>query len=293
MPSLKEVKNRINSVNSTRKITSAMKMVASAKLHSAQKAIENMRPYEHRIERVMQALVSSLDAELQSPYAVVRPVNRVAIVVLTSNSSLCGAFNSNVIRHFDKKVEAYQQRGVEIAEVYAIGKKGAEAVQKRGFKVKEGLNNLLDHPSYEATTQLAEEIMQHYIDGEIDHVDLIFQHFVSTGKQELSENVFLPAEMQTAEAQDNATNDNILLDYIVEPSKEELIIKLIPRALHLKLFTAVLDSLASEHAARVVAMQVATDNADEMLHDLTLQYNKTRQYAITAELLDIVGGSMQ
>lgn len=252
-----------------------------------------MRPYEYRIARVMQALVASLDADLQSPYAVVRPVNRVAIVVLTSNSSLCGAFNSNVIRQFDKKVEAYKRAGVTISQVYAIGRKGAEAVQKRGFAVKEGLNNLLDHPSYEATTLLAEEIMQQFLNGTIDQVDLIYQHFVSTGKQVLTENVFLPTEMKEANLKENEPKDNVLLDYIVEPSKEELIVKLIPRALHLKLYTAVLDSLASEHAARVVAMQVATDNADEMLHDLTLQYNKTRQYAITAELLDIVGGSMQ
>ena len=293
MPSLKEVKNRINSVNSTRKITSAMKMVASAKLHGAQKLIENMQPYQHRIERVMQALIATLDADVQSAYAVERPVNRVAVIVLTSNSSLCGAFNSNVIRLLDKRVETYKKSGVTIDTVYAIGRKGAEAAQKKGLPVKADYNALLDHTNYEATTLLAEEIMQRFVDGEIDHVDLIYQHFVSTGKQVLTEDTFLPAEVASTDAQAGAAGGQMLLDYIVEPSKEELITKLIPRALHLKLYTALLDSLASERDARVVAMQVATDNADEMLHDLTLQYNKTRQQAITAELLDIVGGSMQ
>ncbi|MBR1712142.1 MAG: F0F1 ATP synthase subunit gamma [Alloprevotella sp.] len=295
MPSLKEVKNRINSVNSTRKITSAMKMVASAKLHSAQKAIESMRPYETRLARIMGTFVSTIDGDITSPYAVERPVQRVALVVYTSNSSLCGAFNGNVIRELRHAVARYQEQGCEVVGIYPLGKKGLEAVRKLGAEAQD-YSSLLDHPAYAPAAEIAQELMDKFAAGEIDRVDLIYHHFKSAGSQVLTKEQFLPVRLEE-ESADGVTAESkeggFLADYIVEPSKEELLLKLIPKALHLKLYTALLDSLASEHAARVIAMQVATDNADELLHDLTLQYNKTRQQAITAELLDIVGGSMQ
>lgn len=295
MASLKEVKNRINSVNSTRKITSAMKMVASAKLHSAQKSIESMRPYESRLGRIMSTFVSTIDGDITSPYAVERPVQRAALVVFTSNSSLCGAFNSNVVKELRSVVRHYEEQGSEVVAVYPLGKKGAEAVRKLGFETKD-YASLLDHPAYAPAAEIAQELMDKFAAKDIDRVELIYHHFKSAGSQILMREQFLPVRLDEEAAEGVSAESNeggFLNDYIVEPSKEELVVKLIPKGLHLKLYTALLDSLASEHAARVIAMQVATDNADELLHDLTLQYNKTRQQAITAELLDIVGGSMQ
>lgn len=291
MASLKEVKTRIASVNSTRKITSAMKMVASSKLHHAQLAIERMRPYERQLSHIMSTFVGSMEGEIDTPYAGEREVKRVAIVLYTSNSSLCGGFNANVIKAFNRKVEAYRQQGIDIVSVYPLGKKAYDAVVKAGFTPSADYAALLDHPSYEKAAQVAAEIMESYAEGEIDRADLIYHHFKSAGSQILTEEDFLPIKLQTAD--DDSTSHTTQLDFIVEPSKEEVISQLVPKSLHLKLFTALLDSLASEHAARVVAMQVATDNADELLRELTLTYNKTRQQAITNELLDIVGGSMQ
>ena len=291
MASLKEVKTRIASVNSTRKITSAMKMVASSKLHHAQLAIERMRPYERQLSHIMSTFVGSMEGEIDTPYAGEREVKRVAIVLYTSNSSLCGGFNANVIKAFNRKVEVYRQQGIDIVSVYPLGKKAYDAVVKAGFTPSADYAALLDHPSYEKAAQVAAEIMESYAEGEIDRADLIYYHFKSAGSQILTEEEFLPIKLQTAD--DDSTSHTTQLDFIVEPSKEEVISQLVPKSLHLKLFTALLDSLASEHAARVMAMQVATDNADELLRELTLTYNKTRQQAITNELLDIVGGSMQ
>lgn len=291
MASLKEVKTRIASVNSTRKITSAMKMVASSKLHHAQLAIERMRPYERQLSHIMSTFVGSMEGEIDTPYAGEREVKRVAIVLYTSNSSLCGGFNANVIKAFNRKVEAYRQQGIDIVSVYPLGKKAYDAVVKAGFTPSADYAALLDHPSYEKAAQVAAEIMESYAEGEIDRADLIYYHFKSAGSQILTEEEFLPIKLQTAD--DDSTSHTTQLDFIAEPSKEEVISQLVPKSLHLKLFTALLDSLASEHAARVMAMQVATDNADELLRELTLTYNKTRQQAITNELLDIVGGSMQ
>ncbi len=291
MASLKEVKTRIASVNSTRKITSAMKMVASSKLHHAQLAIERMRPYERQLSHIMSTFVGSMEGEIDTPYAGEREVKRVAIVLYTSNSSLCGGFNANVIKAFNRKVEAYRQQGIDIVSVYPLGKKAYDAVVKAGFTPSADYAALLDHPSYEKAAQVAAEIMESYAEGEIDRADLIYHHFKSAGSQILTEEEFLPIKLQTADV--DSTSHTTQRDFIVEPSKEEVISQLVPKSLHLKLFTALLDSLASEHAARVMAMQVATDNADELLRELTLTYNKTRQQAITNELLDIVGGSMQ
>lgn len=291
MASLKEVKTRIASVNSTRKITSAMKMVASSKLHHAQLAIERMRPYERQLSHIMSTFVGSMEGEIDTPYAGEREVKRVAIVLYTSNSSLCGGFNANVIKAFNRKVEAYRQQGIDIVSVYPLGKKAYDAVVKAGFTPSADYAALLDHPSYEKAAQVAAEIMESYAEGEIDRADLIYHHFKSAGSQILTEEEFLPIKLQTAD--DDSMSHTTQLDFIVEPSKEEVISQLVPKSLHLKLFTALLDSLASEHATRVMAMQVATDNADELLRELTLTYNKTRQQAITNELLDIVGGSMQ
>lgn len=291
MASLKEVKTRIASVNSTRKITSAMKMVASSKLHHAQQAIESMRPYEDKLSHIMSTFVGSMEGEIDTPYAKKREVKRVAIVFYTSNSSLCAGFNANVAKDFCHLVNDYRERGIEVVKVYPLGKKAADVAQKMGFVSEVDYSSLLDHPSYDKAAQIASELMDLFAKGEVDHVDMIYHHFKSAGTQILTEETFLPIELQVDDQ--NASVDNITLDFIVEPSKQDVVSELIPKSLHLKLFTALLDSLASEHAARVMAMQTATDNADELLRELTLTYNKTRQQAITSELLDIAGGSMQ
>lgn len=292
MASLKEVKTRIASVNSTRKITSAMKMVASSKLHHAQQAIESMRPYEHQLSHIMSTFVANMEGSIESPYAGSREIKRVAIVVYTSNSSLCGAFNANVVKAFNHKLDDYKKAGIEVVKVYALGKKAADAVAKVGFNTPTDYSTLLDHPSYKKASGIATEIMDLYTTGQIDKAELIYHHFKSAGSQILTEETFLPIELDTT-SNNNQEGNKQAIDFIAEPSKEDVIAELIPKSLHLKLFTALLDSLASEHAARVIAMQAATDNADDLLRELTLTYNKTRQQAITSELLDIVGGSMQ
>ncbi len=288
MASLKEVKTRIASVNSTRKITSAMKMVASSKLHRAQQAIESMRPYERQLTRIMSTFVGSMEGEVDTAYAAQRDVKRVVIVLFTSNSSLCGGYNANAVKAFVKKVEEYRSRNIEVCRVYAMGKKAAEAVGKlKNFDLVDK-SALLDHPSYQGAAKVASELMDLYVKGDIDEVDLIYHHFKSAGTQILTTETFLPIDLHADSTEEGATNN---LNFIVEPSMGDIVNQLIPKSLHLRLYTALLDSLASEHAARVIAMQVATDNADDLLRELTLTYNKTRQQAITNELLDIAGGS--
>lgn len=288
MASLKEVKTRIASVNSTRKITSAMKMVASSKLHRAQQAIESMRPYERQLTRIMSTFVGSMEGEVDTAYAAQHDVKRVVIVLFTSNSSLCGGYNANAVKAFVKKVEEYRSRNIEVCRVYAMGKKAAEAVGKlKNFDLVDK-SALLDHPSYQEAAKVASELMDLYVKGDIDEVDLIYHHFKSAGTQILTTETFLPIDLHADSTEEGATNN---LNFIVEPSIGDIVNQLIPKSLHLRLYTALLDSLASEHAARVIAMQVATDNADDLLRELTLTYNKTRQQAITNELLDIAGGS--
>lgn len=290
MPSLKEVKTRIVSVQSTRKITSAMKMVASSKLHKAQQAIENMRPYETQLAHIMSAFVCGAQGDISSPYSVRRDVRNVVIVTVSSNSSLCGGFNANLIKMTRDTIREYEAQQVSV-RVVPFGRKVAEALSKAGYAFEDNHASLLDHPSYADAAAVVRGLMKDFVDGNVDRVELIYHHFKSASTQLLTREALLPVEQATGEA--DARPDGRSLDYIIEPSAEAIMEELVPLTLCLKLYTALLDSVASEHAARVIAMQVATDNADELLRDLTLTYNKTRQQAITTELLDIVGGSMQ
>ncbi|NDV82706.1 F0F1 ATP synthase subunit gamma [Bacteroides sp. 51] len=302
MASLKEVKGRISSVKSTRKITSAMKMVASAKLHRAQNAIENMLPYQSKLNRILTDFLSSMDVSLDSPFTVQREVKRVGIIVFSSNSSLCGAFNANVIKRFVEVTDRYKTLDKENIKVYPVGKKIEEAVKRLGFTPEGTFQDIADKPSYDEAAKLAENVMDLFIAGELDRVEVIFHHFKSAGAQELMDATFLPidlthveeeAEEEEINAEKKTSKRKIRIDYIVEPSVEEFIASLLPTVLKLKVFTASLDSAASEHAARMMAMQVATDNANELIDDLTKQFNKTRQQTITNELLDIISGSMK
>ena len=298
MASLKEVKTRINSVKSTRKITSAMKMVASAKLHKAQGAIENMLPYERKLNKILTNFLSA-DLPVESPYIKAREVKRVAIVAFSSNTSLCGAFNANVIKMLLQTVGEFRTLGQDNILIFPVGKKVDEAVKRLGFEPQETSPTLSDKPSYQEASELAHRLMEMYVSGEIDRVELIYHHFKSMGVQILLRETYLPIDLtrvvdeEEKQKEEEVQGGEIANDYIIEPSAEELIANLIPTVLSQKLFTAAVDSNASEHAARTLAMQVATDNANELIQDLTKQYNKSRQQAITNKLLDIVGGSMQ
>ena len=289
MSSLKEVKNRISSVKSTRQITSAMKMVASAKLHKAQGRIENMLPYQRKLNKILTNFLSA-DLPVESPFCVERPVKRVAIVAFSSNSSLCGAFNANVLKMFLQTVGEYRELGQDNILIYPVGKKIEEAVKKLGFFPQGSYQKLADKPSYDEAAALANLLMELFLEKNIDRVELIYHHFKSMGVQELLRERYLPIDLSAV--QNDEERGGVVNDYIIEPSAAQLIADLIPQVLSQKIFTAALDSNASEHAARTLAMQIATDNANELIQELTKQYNKTRQQAITNELLDIVGGSM-
>ena len=289
MASLKEVKGRIATVNNTRKITSAMKMVASAKLHKAQGAITNMLPYERRLHGLLTNLLSGGDIlSWNTP----REVKRVALVVFSSNSSLCGGFNANVIKHACAWLDEHKALGIENILVYPIGKKVADALLKQGYSVQGDYQHMADKPSFAEASVLAQQLMDMFEKGEVDRVELLYNHFKSTASQILTHEVYLPFLSSHEEKLSDEESRTEEIDYILEPSREELLTILLPKVLRMKLYTALLDSNASEHAARTMAMQIATDNADELLQELTLMYNKTRQQAITNELLDIVGGSM-
>lgn len=320
MPSLKEIKTRIASVNSTRKITSAMKMVASSKLHHAQVMIENMLPYETMLEHILKTFLAS-EADATTVFSVERPVKRIAFVVFASNSSLCGGFNANILKVMQHAVDEYSDLGKGNIVVYPVGRKVAENVAKLGLESAGDFTELADKPNVKQCIELAKELGGKFRNGEIDRVELIYHHFKSAGSQVLTRKAFLPIDLTgelerdherdlsttivTREAQEylkkkrreaaakktdeaKPLNDN----FIVEPDMNTVLGLLIPKLAHLMLYTALLDSNASEHAARMVAMQTATDNADELLRELNLQYNKSRQQAITSELLDIVGGSV-
>ena len=298
MASLKEVKTRINSVKSTRKITSAMKMVASAKLHKAQGAIENMLPYQRKLNKILTNFLSA-DLPVESPYVKEREVKRVAIVAFSSNTSLCGAFNANVIKMLLQTVGEYRTLGQDNILIFPVGKKVDEAVKRMGFQPQETSPTLSDKLTYQEAADLAHHLMEMYVSGEVDRVEIIYHHFKSMGLQILLRETYLPIDLthiideEEQKNKEEVEDHEIANDYIIEPNAEELIANLIPTVLSQKLFTAAVDSNTSEHAARTLAMQVATDNANELIQDLTKQYNKSRQQAITNELLDIVGGSMK
>lgn len=290
MASLKEVKERIASVNGTLKITSAMKMVASAKLHKAQELIEGMYPYEQRLSRMLEEFLDA-NPEVDSLLTVQRPVRRVALVVFASNGSLCGGYNANVIRHFQEWVDQNQAVGKENLIIYPIGKKIEEAVRKAGFTPAGTFAKLADKPNLKEASELADRLTKSFLEGEVDRIDLLFNHFKSTAVQTLTLRTYLPVNLAQVR-QENISEQGYVMNYIVEPDADSFLQMILPTVLRVKLYTALLDATASEHAARTMAMQVATDNANDLLQDLTVLYNKSRQQVITNELLDIASGSM-
>ena len=315
MASLKEIKGRIASVKSTLKITSAMKLVASAKLRKAQLAITNMLPYQRQLQRILSSLqTTSFSADeyglgTESTPAV---AGKVAIVAFSSNSSLCGAFNSNVIKKTLSVIDEYRSAGFsdDNIVVYSVGRKMADAMRKAGFPSPADFSKMAETPGYEAAAALAQELIEGHFSGRFARVELVFNHFKSTSSQPTIRETYLP---------NGAVSDGIAAvprpysavaerewtrpgtggvpsesgGIIIEPSRAAVLGVLIPKVQRLKIYTVLLDSNAAEHAARTVAMQTATDNGNDLLEALTLEYNKGRQQKITSEILDIVGGSLQ
>ena len=292
MPSLKEIKGRIGSVQSTLKITSAMKLVASAKLRKAQQTIEGMRPYERKLQGMLDHLVAS-GAKVSGEYTRTPAEGagklRVALVAFASNSSLCGAFNANAVRLTQETIRSYGEADVT---VYSIGRKMADSMRKAGHPSPADYQKLADKPSYAPAAELAEKLMADFLAGRLDRIDLVYNHFVSSGKQVPVREPLLPMTSVISSGAEGEVEKSEI-DYILEPSASALLADLLPKSLRLKFYTALLDSNASEHAARTVAMQTATDNGEDLLQELTLQYNKSRQQKITSEILDLAGGSQQ
>lgn len=289
MASLKETKTRIASVRSTLQITSAMKMVAAAKLHRAQQAIGNMVPYQEKLGEILQDLLSdsSVRNSLDSSLLRENGSRRVAVVAFSSNSSLCGGFNATAVKSLLAELASLEDSGLQRSEIdiYPVGKKIAEAVRKTGFSIKEDFSSLLDRPAYDPAAGLAGKLTESFENGEVGSVVLLYNHYKSNASQPPVREMYLPLTLPESTAQ---ADDEI----IVEPGKKEVLESLLPKVLLLKVYTVLMDSFAAEQAARTVAMQMASDNADELLEQLTLEYNKRRQQAITSELLDIVGGSL-
>ena len=296
MASLKEIKGRINSVNGTLKITSAMKMVASSKLHKAQSAIENMLPYEKQMHGILSRLLTDDSAPGCSGYVEERPVRKVAIVAVASNSSLCGAFNANAIRHLHDTVESYLQSGLSKDDItiYAVGRKMSDAVAKAGFPLQGDFGRLADKHVYSEVSEFAGKLIDSYLKKEVDRIELVYNHYKSLASQIPVRETYLPFSSTSGESAEpaGAEETGYLNDYIIEPDPASVLSVLLPKVLVLKIYTMLLDANAAEHAARTVAMQEATDNGHQLLQDLTLQYNKQRQQSITDELLDIVSGSL-
>lgn len=280
MANLKEIRNRITSVSSTMQITSAMKMVSAAKLKKAQDAITAMRPYAEKLTELLQNVSASLEGDSASVFSEQRPVNKILVVAITSNRGLSGAFNSNVIKEVKKLLVDYKGQHVDFV---TIGKKGNDAIKKTSNVISHN-TTVFDDLSFQNVAEIAEELMQLFVDGAYDKIELVYNQFKNAATQIIITEQFLPIVPVEKE-------ETTSVDYIFEPSKEQIIEELIPLSLKTQLYKAIRDSFASEHGARMTAMHKATDNATELRNQLKLTYNKARQAAITGEILEIVGGA--
>ena len=282
MANLKEIRNRITSVGSTMQITSAMKMVSAAKLKRAQDAILQMRPYANKLTELLVNLSSSLDSSEGGDFSVNREIKNVLLIPITSNRGLCGGFNANIIKQTISLINNdYNDKTVS---VISIGKKSSEYFRNNNYNVISSHDDIFSDLTYDSVAKIAEDIMKSYLDLKYDKVILVYNQFKNAATQNIMSENYLPVESPKEEGA-------VIGDYIFEPEKKEIIEQLIPKSLKTQLFKAVLDSHASEHGARMTAMHKATDNASELKKDLTLSYNKARQAAITAEILEIVGGA--
>ena len=278
MASLKEIKVRIASIRSTQKITAAMKMVSSAKLHHTQTLTEHTLLYANKLSSILNGLLDA-ECDLESPYTEKREVKQVVIAVFSSSSGLCGTFNANVWKELSARLHELEAQHISVC-LYPIGKKIADELHKAGYATEDDFLHLGEKPSFEEAVRLAGKLMELFSSGKADRVELLYHHFKNMATQVLTHKVYLPVTLPQAP----------VIDYILEPSPESLQALLFPKLLNLTVYTTLLDTTTSEHAARMMAMQTANDNANDLIQELTLQYNKTRQQAITNELLDIMGG---
>ncbi|MCO6174938.1 ATP synthase F1 subunit gamma [Flavobacterium sp. NRK F10] len=280
MANLKEIRNRISSVQSTMQITSAMKMVSAAKLKKAQDAITAMRPYAEKLTELLQNLSATLEGNTGGAFAEQREVNKVLIVAVTSNRGLCGAFNANVIKEVKNRVNFYQGKQVDVV---SIGKKGNDILSKTN-RILANYSSVFDDLTFDKVADIAQVLMDKFVAAEYDKIEIVYNNFKNAATQIVKTEQFLPlAPIAEGEA--------IASDYIFEPSKEEIVSTLIPKSLKTQLYKSVRDSFAAEHGARMTAMHKATDNATALRNQLKLTYNKARQAAITGEILEIVGGA--
>jgi F-type H+-transporting ATPase subunit gamma len=289
MPNLKTIRIRISSVKSTRQITSAMKMVAAAKLRKAQDKIVRLRPYANKLHEILLGLTQSLnDSEEDNIFGRKSDPEKVLLVVITSNKGLCGGFNTNVIRETRRIIAENYQSQLRKGNLWfvAIGRKGHDFLKKQNLNILDEHNNLFNDFTFENTAAVASGIMGDFITGKFDRIELIYNQFKNAAVQNLTNELFLPVETREGEWKSVSVTD-----YIYEPTKEEIIRELIPKSLKIQFYKAVLDSFVAEHGARMTAMHKATDNATQLIKDLTLQYNKARQAAITNQILEVVSGA--
>lgn len=288
MPSLKEVRTRIDSVKSTQQITSAMKMVSASKLRRAQNAILKLRPYASKLNEILQNLSTSIENSDENVYSQFRPEEKILIISVSSNRGLCGAFNANIVKEVNKRIESKYSRQNEKGNVfmYCIGKKVVDYFTTKGYNVDKTNIAIFDNLSFENVAPMAEQLMQDFASKKYDKIEIVYNQFKNAAAQQLITEQYLP--IQPKEEEEVAS---LAADYIFEPNKEDIVREMIPKSLKIQLYKALLDSYASEHGARMTAMHKATDNAEELLKDLKLKYNKARQATITNEILEIVGGA--
>lgn len=287
MAGLKEIRTRIASIKTTRQVTSAMKMVSAAKLKRAQDAILQIRPYADKLLQVLASLSSSLENAEDSVYTKPREPEKILIVLIASNRGLCGSFSMNIVKKAVELVHTNYSLQYQLGDVefLCIGKQAEKLVKLRGMNVVESHHELFDHLDFDHVYQLAEHVMKTFAGGKYDRVELVYNQFLNAAMQIQAAEQFLPIQVEEEKGEGQ------FYDYIFEPSREYIVQELIPRSLRIQFYKALLDSHAAEHGARMTAMHQATDNATELLKDLTLQYNKERQAAITNEILEIVSGA--
>ena len=285
MPNLKEIRARINSVASTEKITNAMKMVSAAKLKKSEGITTSFLPYRDKLNEALSNYLGSLEGEVTIPLSEQRKVKRIALMAFTSSSGLCGVYNSNVIKLFKKTYDDYVERlGTDAVDVYLFGKKAKEYVQRTGIGITKTHESLSEHLSYELAIEISDSMISQFQEKKIDAVVLIYNHYKNAGVQIPSCETVLPLTPNRLESEQS-------FDYLVEPSKEDFINKLVPKVIRTKFYSVMLDAITAEHGARMTAMHIASDNANTLLQELKTQYNKARQNVITTELIDIVGGA--
>ena len=289
MANLKEIRTRINSVKSTRQITSAMKLVAASKLRKAQNAIIALRPYSYKIQEIMGNLSDSLGEHTENPYLRESEVNNILLVSIASNKGLCGPFNANIIKETERRVQQnfnslYENDGVHLL---TLGKKLTEYFGKRDYHLTGNHDEIFDNLTFENSTAIAQELMQVFKEKQYDKIYLVYNKFINPATQQVKFEQFLPLEP----LQDETTNTEMQTDYIFEPSKNEIVEELIPKTLKIHFYQALLDSNAAEHGARMTAMHQATDNATELINDLQMKYNKARQESITNQIIEVVSGA--